>query len=93
MGPKGIHMTGKVSLTQLSDTLSNFTDRLVVDMTELKGNYDIDLDFKPEGGGPGGPGMMRMGAGGWSRAVVVRAELGRCGGPGAGPESWRWRSP
>ena len=74
MAPKGIHMTGKVPLAQLSDSLSNFTDRLVVDMTELKGIYDIDLEFKPEGRGPGGPGMMRMGPPG-----------GGPGGAGPGP--------
>lgn len=61
MGPKGIHMTGKVTLFQLSDALSNFTDRLVVDMTELKGIYDIDLEFKPEGRGPDLPGPLKMG--------------------------------
>ena len=70
MGPKGMHLTGKVTLAQLSDMLSNFTDRLVVDKTELTGGFDIDLEFKPEGGGPGG--MMRMGPGGGP-------------GPGPGP--------
>lgn len=59
MGPKGIHLSGMLSLTQLADGLSNFTDRIVVDKTNLKGTFDIDLEFKPEGGGPGG--MMRMG--------------------------------
>jgi uncharacterized protein (TIGR03435 family) len=60
MGPKGLQLSGKVSLTMLVDALSRFTDRPVIDMTELKGTYDIDLSFKPEGG-PGGPGFFGPG--------------------------------
>jgi uncharacterized protein (TIGR03435 family) len=62
MGPKGLQLTGKVSLTTLADVLSRFTDRPVLDMTELKGSYDIDLNWTPEGG-PGGPGFFGPGAG------------------------------
>src|SRR6201999_2643970 len=61
MGPKGRHISGNATIAQLADSLSNFIDRPVVDMTELKGSYTIDLEFTSEGG-PGG--MMRMGMGG-----------------------------
>ena len=61
----------------LADRLSQAMDRPVVDMTELKGNFEIDLEFSgdemprmmrgmsPGGGGPGGPGG---GGGGEARA-------------------------
>jgi len=64
MGPKGRHMTGKASMQQFADSLSNGLDRPVLDMTELKGNYEIDLEWSgddaPRGmmglpRGPGGP--------------------------------------
>jgi uncharacterized protein (TIGR03435 family) len=48
MGPKGRKMAGSVSIARLADTLSAFMDRPVLDMTELKGNFDIDLDWKPD---------------------------------------------
>ena len=54
MGPKGLNLTGKVSIPMLVDALSRFTDRPVLDMTELKGTFDIDLSWKPDGQ-PGGP--------------------------------------
>ena len=56
MGPKGRHLTGKITLAQLADALSNMTDRPVIDMTELKGPYNIDLEFTSENGPEG----MRM---------------------------------
>jgi uncharacterized protein (TIGR03435 family) len=40
----------KQSMAGLADTLSGQLDRPVVDMTELKGNYDITLDYAPEEG-------------------------------------------
>jgi uncharacterized protein (TIGR03435 family) len=57
MGPKGRHLTGKVTLAQLADALSNMEDRPVLDMTELKGAFDIDLEFTSENGPEG----MRQG--------------------------------
>lgn len=56
-----------VTLARFSEMLSNMLDRPVLDMTELKGNYDIALDVSMEDlagmkrlavgpGGPGGPG-------------------------------------
>jgi uncharacterized protein (TIGR03435 family) len=75
-GGRGILMMGmngrarisgtKRSMAELADGLAGFLDRPVVDMTELKANYDFTLYFDPEGmmglmgpigrGGPGGPG-------------------------------------
>jgi len=73
MGPKGRHLTGKVTLAQLADALSNMADHPVLDMTELKGAFDIDLeftsDFSPEGMRSGMPGPPP----------------GPAPGPGAGP--------
>ncbi len=62
VGPKGLHLTGDMSMAQLAEALSNFSDRIVVDKTDIKGNYHIDMEFKPEGtmGGMMGS-MMRMG--------------------------------
>jgi uncharacterized protein (TIGR03435 family) len=63
MGPKGHKMTGSVSIARLADTLSTFMDRPVLDMTELKGNFDIDLDWTADGPA-GGPGFFGPGGGG-----------------------------
>ena len=60
MGPKGRHLTGKVSLEQLASALSNMTDRPVIDMTELKGAFNIDLEFSSDNSPEG----MRMGRAG-----------------------------
>jgi uncharacterized protein (TIGR03435 family) len=38
----------KLTMTSLVDTLSRFMDRPVVDMTELKGNYDFAFDLTQE---------------------------------------------
>ena len=47
MGPNGtMHMeASKMTLAAFADVLSPFLDRPVVDMTELKGNYQIALDL------------------------------------------------
>ncbi len=65
MGPKGRHLSGVATMPVLADQLSRAMDRPVVNMTELKGNFDIDLEFSGEnmptlmhgmaGPGPGGP--------------------------------------
>ena len=63
MSPKGREMSGKATLSRLADALSNMMDRPVVDETELKGVFEIDLTWSPdesdsprlrEGGGPAG---------------------------------------
>jgi uncharacterized protein (TIGR03435 family) len=38
----------KVPVSSLTDTVANFVDRPIVDMTGIKGNYDFDLVFTPE---------------------------------------------
>jgi len=38
----------KLTMVSFCDTLARFMDRPVVDMTELKGNYDITLNFTQE---------------------------------------------
>jgi len=38
----------KVPLSGFADNLSNMVDRPVVDMTEIKGRFDITLDFAPD---------------------------------------------
>jgi uncharacterized protein (TIGR03435 family) len=55
MGPKGRHMSGTGTMEVLADRLSQAMDRPVVDMTELKGNFEIDLEFS----GDEMPRMMR----------------------------------
>jgi uncharacterized protein (TIGR03435 family) len=39
---------GRLTMTRFADTLARFTDRPVVDMTNLTAAYDIKLDFTPE---------------------------------------------
>ena len=41
-------VAGGASLTQLTQMLSQFTQRIVIDRTGLKGGFDIDLTFTPE---------------------------------------------
>jgi uncharacterized protein (TIGR03435 family) len=38
----------KLTMAQLADSLGRFIERPVVDMTELKGTYDLTLEFTPE---------------------------------------------
>ena len=38
----------KLSMEALADSLGRFVERPVVDMTELKGTYDLTLEFTPE---------------------------------------------
>ena len=54
ISPKGRRMTGPTTLAALSSALSQMMDRPVVDLTEIKGTYDVDLEWVPddrEGGG------------------------------------------
>jgi uncharacterized protein (TIGR03435 family) len=72
-----IHLeASKVSMAGFADLLTGMTDRPVVDMTGLAGDYQVVLDLSPEAligaGGPGGAGG-RGGFGG-----------GRGGGPAQG---------
>ena len=47
MAPNQV-VAGGVTLTQLSQVLSQVTQRIVVDRTGLQGNFDIDLTFTPD---------------------------------------------
>jgi len=38
----------KVAMAGFADILARFTDRPVVDMTQIQGNYDFTLEFSPE---------------------------------------------
>jgi uncharacterized protein (TIGR03435 family) len=38
----------KLPLAIIADALARFADRPVVDMTNLKGNYDFSMEFSPE---------------------------------------------
>ena len=38
----------KLTMASFADSLGRFADRPVVDMTELKGNYDFTIEFSPE---------------------------------------------
>jgi uncharacterized protein (TIGR03435 family) len=48
MGPNNRRISGNLSLARLCDMLSNVTDRPVIDLTELKGIYEIDLSWTPD---------------------------------------------
>ena len=81
MGPNGtMHLeAAKMSMQAFADLLTRFVDRPVMDMTELKGTYQVGLDLSmsdmmnaaraagmgvPPGGPGGGPGDGRIGPGG-----------------------------
>jgi uncharacterized protein (TIGR03435 family) len=61
MSPAGRRFTGNTTVARLCDMLSNLTDRPVIDLTELKGTYAIDLSWTPDEnekmGGKFGPAM------------------------------------
>jgi uncharacterized protein (TIGR03435 family) len=59
VGP-GQVAAGGIPISQLTVMLSQYTQRIVVDRTGLKGNFDIDLTFTPERmpQGPPPPGVQ-----------------------------------
>lgn len=60
------------TMAALSDLLSNLLDRPVVDMTEIKGNYDIVLDVSTEDLA----GLRKLAAGGPAHGPGTPAEAG-----------------
>lgn len=49
MDPSGMHLKAdSVTMAGLTDALSRFTERPIVDMTGIQGKYDFDLVFAPE---------------------------------------------
>ena len=54
IGPRGRQMSGPTTITNLAGSLAQIMDRPVTDLTEIKGTYNIDLEWVPderEGGG------------------------------------------
>jgi len=48
-GPNGMHMElAKMTMAKLAEMLGRFVDRPVVDMTDLKGNYQVAVDLAME---------------------------------------------
>lgn len=72
----------KVAITQLLDSLSRLTGRVVLDKTNLTGKYDIHLDYTPEQGQfqgpPGGPlpGLPPTDPNGPSLFTALQEQLG-----------------
>jgi uncharacterized protein (TIGR03435 family) len=49
MGPEGAHLkAASATLATLAEMISRFTERPVIDMTGIAGQYDFDLVFSPE---------------------------------------------
>ena len=49
MDPSGMHLkAAATTLSGLAEAISHFTERPVVDMTGIQGQYDFDLVFSPE---------------------------------------------
>jgi uncharacterized protein (TIGR03435 family) len=103
IGPRGRQVSGPTTMSALAGSLSQMLDRPVVDLTELKGTYDIDLEWVPderEGGGM----MAKMkamaeaastdphGTVGPQWVVPLRSASGQAGTKNGGPqESSRYR--
>jgi uncharacterized protein (TIGR03435 family) len=76
----------KVAISQLIDSLSRLTSRVILDKTNLTGKYDINLDYTPEqgqfqappGGGspPGMPPLPPIDPNGPSLFTALQEQLG-----------------
>jgi uncharacterized protein (TIGR03435 family) len=82
MGPNRM-IGGKVSMTQLVNSLSNILGRPVIDKTGFTGTFDVNIEFSPEGtafmgGGLGPPGGLPPGidTSGPSIFTVLQDQLG-----------------
>ena len=73
-------LAGGVGLTQLTQMLSQFTQRVVVDRTGLSGTFDIDLSFTPErmpqGPPPPGAPPLNIDPNGPSLFTALQEQLG-----------------
>ncbi|HKE28997.1 MAG TPA: TIGR03435 family protein [Bryobacteraceae bacterium] len=84
MGPDGMHVkASSITLADLGERLSRFTDKPIIDQTGIQGQYDFDLAFTPENvrGMPGGGMMMRgggapSGPGGEGRPAEAASDSG-----------------
>jgi len=79
MGPHEVAASG-VLLVQLTQVLSQLTQRIVIDRTGLTGNFDIDLSFTPErmpqGPMPPGVTLPPIDPNGPSLFTAVQEQLG-----------------
>jgi uncharacterized protein (TIGR03435 family) len=79
MGPNQVLASG-VPLVQLTQVLSQLTQRIVVDRTGLTGNFDIDLSFTPDrmpqGSPPPGVPLPSIDPNGPSVFTAVQEQLG-----------------
>jgi uncharacterized protein (TIGR03435 family) len=90
-GPGNMHMTAKsMTMQSLADMLARQVGKPVLDQTGVTGNYDIDLEFKPEegmgvmrgmpmpmpGGGGPGPGHEGNAETGASIFTALQDQLG-----------------
>lgn len=82
MGPGGMRRTlsGYLTIAQVVTSLSNMLDRPVTDLTELKGTYDIDLAWVPDGNDANIGGGMRA-------ALTMAGGMAGAGGSAAAPDS------
>jgi uncharacterized protein (TIGR03435 family) len=73
-------LAGGVSLAQLTQMLSQFTQRIVLDRTGLSGHFDIDLTFTPErmpqGAPPPGAPPLTVDPNGPSLFTALQEQLG-----------------
>lgn len=73
-------LAGGVALAQLTQMLSQFTQRIVVDRTGLSGTFDIDLSFTPErmpqGPPPPGAPALNIDPNGPSLFTALQEQLG-----------------
>jgi uncharacterized protein (TIGR03435 family) len=76
MSPAGRRITGNTTIARLCDMLSNLTDRPVIDLTELKGTYALDLSWTPDENEKAG--------GKFAPAMAMANTLGGGPAPGAG---------
>lgn len=52
-GGAGHLIADSIAMSQLADALSSSTDRVVIDRTDLRGRFNVDLQWTPEVAGPG----------------------------------------
>jgi uncharacterized protein (TIGR03435 family) len=57
IGPGRMNVGG-MPMANLAQALSPLVGRIVLDKTELTGNYDFELTYAPEALGPGGPPLL-----------------------------------
>jgi uncharacterized protein (TIGR03435 family) len=79
VGPGQMSGSG-IALTQLTQILSQFTQRIVIDRTGLEGNFDIDLTFTPDkmplGAPPPGVTLPPIDPNGPSLFTALQEQLG-----------------